>query len=483
MQINKPELADKVDGWDHNMLELQINSNGIVQGVYDEKMKKHQPVRVHRKNLMYEIPSLSGPDVDFLRPELAQGIFVNFKLVQQFLKKSLPMGIAQVGKSFRKEISPTPFTRMREFNQAEIEYFVDDKDKSHPNFSMVETYEIPILSAKMQVTGDKPIMISIGKAVETNIISHQTMGYWLARIHQFAIKIGLNPGKIRFRQHLSNEMAHYASECWDLETRVLDSWLECVGCADRGNYDLTSHGKNKLTAKRLLDKPIIETKLVYKLNKSTISNKYKDLTMGIVNYFNNLDDVELKKLHKNFADGKGFIYIYIGDSLCTITNDMIEFDNEEIRTEYEEFIPHVVEPSFGIDRLLYSVFEHSFYIRPQDAKRGVLGLPTLLTPYDVSVLQLHNKDELKVIATYIKNLLKDNNFSIYTDNSGVAIGRKYVRQDEIGVKFAITIDPGSLEDNMVTVRERDSMKQIRVPIASIITVLKNIDNHFDNLDK
>lgn len=484
MEENKPELADKVDGWDQTMLELQINSHKIVEGEYDEKTKKHKPVRVHKKNLMYEIPSPTG-DVDYLRPELAQGIFVNFRLVQQFLKKELPFGIAQVGKSFRKEISPTPFTRMREFMQAEIEYFVDNKNKSHPNFDAIKDYEIPILSAKMQISGtsgtsgaNKPIMVKIGEAVASKTICHQVMGYFLARIHQFAIRIGLNPGKIRFRQHQKNEMAHYASECWDLETKVLDGWLECVGCADRGDYDLQCHGSMKLASRRQLDEPIIEKKLVYKLDKGAIGKKYRDLTMGIVKYFEKLDDKELHKLRQTFENGKEMAYIYVDDSLCIITGEMVEFLDEELKTEYEEFVPHVVEPSFGIDRLLYSIFEHSFYPRLTDKKRGVLGLPHTLAPYDISVLQLHNKPELIAMANKIKEMLKQNSFAIYTDNSGVAIGRKYVRQDEIGVKFAITVDPGSLNDNMVTIRERDSMKQIRVPVEAILDVLKDIDSNF-----
>lgn len=486
------DLANTVDNMTREELEMYINKYKMVP-VNNEGT---DILKVVTKNLMFPVPSntpnssLKDLDrslaIDFLRPELAQGLFVNFKICQQFYNecKLVPYGLCQIGKSYRNEITTKSFTRLREFTQAEIEYFVDPENKTHHLFDDIKNQKVKLLSAEMQSNNiNDPKYVTIDEACTTTLISHKTMGYFLSRIYQFALKVGLNEDKIRFRQHLPNEMAHYALECWDLETFVNSKWLECIGCADRGDYDLKAHSVNsniKFTLKRTLNKPINITTYYVKPNKSIIGKKYKELTSDIVKYFETLsvslsqddaNDIQ-KKMDKN-----GSLNICIRDNIvCSITKEMIDVCSTNKVITTEEYYPHVIEPSFGIDRLLYSIFDHNFWYRNynEDQHRVVLSLPKELTPYDVAIFQLYNRDDMINMATTIKTMLIDNKMSCYIDNSSVTIGKRYARLDEIGVKFAITIDPGSLNDNSVTIRDRDSMKQIRVCIDKIVETLVDL---------
>jgi glycyl-tRNA synthetase len=180
----------------------------------------------------------------FLRPETAQGHFLNFKKLLEFNNEKMPFASASIGKSFRNEISPRAgLLRVREFTMAEIEHYVDPNSKNHDRFNEIENIEITLYSAENQLSGKGTINMKIGQAVESGIINNQTLGYFIARIYLFLIKIGIKSDKLRFRQHMTNEMAHYACDCWDAEIESSFGWIECVGCADRSAYDLTVHSK------------------------------------------------------------------------------------------------------------------------------------------------------------------------------------------------------------------------------------------------
>ena len=180
----------------------------------------------------------------FLRPETAQGIFVNFKRLLEFNQGKLPFAAAQIGCAFRNEISPrSGLIRVREFTMAEIEHFCDPFDKSHPKFEEVKSTEVLLYSADCQMEGRSVYKTSIAEAVAQKTIANETLGYFMARIQQFLVKIGVDPVKLRFRQHMANEMAHYACDCWDAELLTSYGWVECVGCADRSAYDLSQHSK------------------------------------------------------------------------------------------------------------------------------------------------------------------------------------------------------------------------------------------------
>ncbi len=180
----------------------------------------------------------------FLRPETAQGIFVNFKRLLEFNQGKLPFAAAQIGNAFRNEISPrSGLIRVREFTMAEIEHFHDPLCKDHPKFDSVLDTEVSLYSACCQMEGKSVFKTTIGKAVEEKTIANQTLGYFMARIQKFLVKMGTDPNKLRFRQHMANEMAHYACDCWDAELLTSYGWVECVGCADRSAFDLNQHAK------------------------------------------------------------------------------------------------------------------------------------------------------------------------------------------------------------------------------------------------
>merc|ERR1712169_62793 len=196
-------------------------------------------------NLMFQTsigPSSNLPG--YLRPETAQGQFLNFQKLLEFNQQSMPFASASIGKSFRNEISPrSGLLRVREFLMAEIEHFVDPEGgKKHPRFDDVKHVELTLLNRKTQLAGStKPDVLTIGEAVSTKLVDNETLGYFLVRIQDFLLKLGVDSSKLRFRQHMANEMAHYAADCWDAELFTTYGWIECVGCADRGAYDLTVH--------------------------------------------------------------------------------------------------------------------------------------------------------------------------------------------------------------------------------------------------
>jgi glycyl-tRNA synthetase len=463
---NMEDLADQVDSFNQETLELVINKYQMLPN----------NVKVYRKNLMFNLDNNSS-EPNYLRPEIAQAMFVNFKEINKFLQRDLPFGIAQIGKSFRKEISPEQFVRLREFNQAEVEFFADPTNMSHPKYNMFKSTIIPILTSSMQTSGiNTPISISIEDALANNLIKNNIIAYFLAKIYIFAIKIGLVPDKLRFRQHLPNEMAHYASECWDLETFVNNSWLECVGCANRGSFDLESHAKasnQKLTFRKQLTEPIISKKLKINTKLKIIASKFKNLTPEIIKYIDGLSQEEIMNI-KN----EEIIKINININEYVIDSSMFTVEEEIIKIMHEDFVPHVIEPSFGIDRLIYSIFEQNFKVREKvrenDESRIVLSLPTLLAPYDVSVFPLLKKEELIKIAIEINDILEEKGIKYFFDNSSTKIGKKYVRSDEIGIKYAITIDCDTLNDHCVTIRERDSMEQVRIGINDVVEYLNKM---------
>ena len=156
----------------------------------------------------------------------------------------MPFASASIGKSFRNEISPrSGLLRVREFLMAEIEHFVDpESGKKHSRFEEVQGTTLSLLNRNTQLAGSTKIdEMTIGEAVSTKLVDNETLGYFLARIQEFLLKLGVDKSKLRFRQHMANEMAHYAADCWDAELYTSYGWIECVGCADRSAYDLTVH--------------------------------------------------------------------------------------------------------------------------------------------------------------------------------------------------------------------------------------------------
>jgi len=307
-------------------------------------------------NLMFK--TFMGPVEEeastiYLRPETAQGIFVNFENVLTTSRKKLPLGIAQIGKSFRNEITPGNFVfRTREFEHMELEYFVKPGTDEY------------------------------------------WLDYWVKERLEWYIKLGIRKENLRLRQHGKEELAHYAKDCYDIEYLFPMGWSELEGIANRGDYDLTQHAK------------------------------------------------------------------YSG-------RDMSYYDSES----NERYIPYIIEPSGGVDRSVLALLIDAYHEEVVEGEtRVVLRLQPSLAPMKAAVLPLSKNERLTPLAKKVYAQLCPSFMTCYDDSQ--SIGRRYRRQDEIGTPFCITIDFQSLEDNQVTIRERDSLAQIRVSIEELEKTLE-----------
>jgi glycyl-tRNA synthetase len=291
--------------------------------------------------------------IAYLRPETAQGIFVNFLNVQSATRRKLPFGIAQIGKAFRNEITPGNFTfRTREFEQMEIEYFVKPGTDE-------EWFE-----------------------------------YWVKERLEWYKRYDIREENLRLRKHGPEELSHYSKATYDIEYNFPFGWSELEGIANRTDYDLRRHAE---------------------------------------------------------FSGK----------------DMAYFDEET----GEHIYPYVIEPSGGIDRAALAFLVDAYHEEEvRGRKRVVLRLHKDLAPVKVAVLPLlRNRPEIVALAKEISRDLRPHFVVMYDDTA--SIGRLYRRQDEIGTPYCVTVDVQSLEDKAVTVRERDSMEQVRPPIAELKDLL------------
>lgn len=342
-----------------------------------------------------------GERAAYLRPETAQSIFVDFNRLQRVARRQLPFGVAQTGKGYRNEISPRKsIIRLREFTMAEAEVFFDPEDPSHPKFDRVKGEELRLWTAEDQKNEKTDLtVVTAEEALEKGFVFNELLAYHIAFAKRFIMSLGIPEDKIRLREQVPGERAHYSEETWDLEVFSENfDWIEVAGIAYRTDYDLSQHSE--------------------------------------------------------FSD-----------------TDMTVFYQDKGEEEGKKVLPHVVEPSFGIDRPLYCVLEHSF-VRDD---RTYLKLDRELAPIEMSIFPLISDDGLPEKATEIHENLTDKGFFAEYDDSG-SIGRRYARADEVGVPYCITVDHQTLEDSTVTIRDRDSTDQIRVEIEELPSVLRELLN-------
>lgn len=420
----------------------------------------------------------SGLVKGFLRPETAQGIFVNFKRLLEFNQGRLPFAAAQIGNAFRNEISPrSGLIRVREFTMAEIEHFCDPSNKNHPKFDTVRNIELLLYSACNQMDGKSASRTSVGEAVDKGLIGNPTLGYFMARIQLFLIRIGVDERKLRFRQHMSNEMAHYASDCWDAELLTSYGWIECVGCADRSAFDLTQHSKAtgvRLAAEKKLAEPKMVSITEPVPNKAAIGKAFKKEAKSLMDALARMDPVEVGQLEEDLAS-TGQFTMKMNNTEYVLTKDMVSVKTYQKTVHVEEIIPSVIEPSFGIGRIMYALFEHNFKMREGDEQRTFFSLPPLIAPLKCSVLPLSGNPEFQPFVKKLSQDLTRRDVSHKVDDSSGSIGRRYARTDEIAIPFGITIDFDSLKaPNSATLRERDSMGQVRIPLDALPDVVKDL---------
>ena len=338
------------DGWDNEKLESFINENKIPC----PECGKVDYTSIRKFNLMFKtyqgVTDDSAAEI-YLRPETAQGIFVNFKNVQRTARKKVPFGIAQIGKAFRNEITPGNFIfRTREFEQMELEFFC------------------------------KP-----GTEIEW-------YNYWKEYCYDFLKNLGLKEDSMRRREHDPEELAHYSNGTTDIEFKFPFGWGELWGCASRTDFDLSAHQNHS-------------------------------------------------------------------------GQDMSYLDPET----NEKYIPYVIEPSVGVERMLLAflvdAYDEEVLVdgKGKEDIRTVLRLHPALAPYKVAILPLSKKLEEVALPIY-QELSK--HFMVDYDASG-SIGKRYRREDEIGTPFCICVDFDTQEQQAVTIRDRDTMEQVTVPVSDV----------------
>ncbi|EDW19721.2 glycine--tRNA ligase [Drosophila mojavensis] len=415
----------------------------------------------------------------FLRPETAQGIFVNFKRLLEFNQGKLPFAVAQIGNSFRNEISPrSGLIRVREFTMAEIEHFCDPAQKDHPKFKRVASEKLTLYSACNQMDGKSAQALTIGEAVSSKLVANETLGYYMARIQQFLHAIGIKPECLRFRQHMGNEMAHYACDCWDAEILTSYGWVECVGCADRSAYDLGQHtaatGVRLVAEKRLAAPKTVEVSEIVP-NKQALGKTFKKEAKAITDALAKLSLDDIKKAETQLAAGEQYTLTLPDGATHELGTESIAVKHATKTVHVEEFIPSVVEPSFGIGRVMYALLEHSFQCREGDEQRCYFTLPPLVAPYKCSILPLSNNAEFQPYTQQLSSALTKAELSHKVDDSSGSIGRRYARTDEIAIPYGITVDFDTLkEPHTVTLRDRNTMKQVRIGLDTVVSVVKDL---------
>lgn len=404
-------------------------------------------------------------NVAFARPEAAQGMFINFSKVYRVMREKLPLGIAQIGKVLRNEISPRQGPiRLREFTIMEIELFFDPEDPTCPLLDKVREEELKLLTEEDVEKGAEPRKVKVGEAVEEGYIKTEWNAYFMALSKGFLESLGVPDDKQLFVAKLPSERAHYAAQVYD-QTVYLDrwGWVEVSGHAYRTDYDLKGHmevsGEDLRVYKRL-DTPVVKHKLTFKPNVELIKKDFGSNVGGILKEISRLRVEEISEALTRI----GFIEV-LGFRL---TRDHFIFKEEEVKETGRRFIPHVAEPSFGAERLVYVTLEYAYSEREG---RVVLKLPKDLAPIEIVVLPLVSRDGLPEVAKRVYEELVHRGFRVEYDESG-SIGRRYARVDEIGVPLAVTVDHQTLEDNSVTVRDRDTWSQVRVKVEELPAKLR-----------
>ncbi len=406
----------------------------------------------------------------YFRPETAQGMFVSFKHVYLASRERFPLGIAQIGKVGRNEISPRQgLIRLREFTIMEIEFFFDPAepsrgmDRNHIRELMETKLRIVTASARLKGSNE-PITLSAREAVEKGIIETPWLAYWMAVGTLFLEELGIPHEKIRFMEKLPHEKAHYAAQTFDQEVYTEKyGWVEVAGYAYRTNYDLTRHieySKADLTVFKRYPQP----------RRLSIRKAYPDINAIRRDYPDRLADI-MKDLGKISREELAAIIEEKGGVKAGgvfLDRKYFVIKSEEKNVYGEKIIPHVVEPSFGLERVFYAVLENSY---EKIEGRNKLRLPPSIAPYDVAVFPLvtGTKKEHKAIeamARAVYDMLIEAGFDAIYDADG-SIGRRYARADEIGIPYAITVDYQTLEDKTVTIRERDTQRQQRIHIESL----------------
>jgi glycyl-tRNA synthetase len=422
------------------------------------------------RNFLTMFTTTIGPyseSTGYGRPEAAQGIFVEFKRLYEYAREKLPFGAVQIGRALRNEISPRQGPiRLREFTIIDLEFFLDPKKDQCPILNTVEREPLRLIPAEKKRGGDQEsIEITVQTALDKGYIEAEWLAFFMALSKRFLVELGISNDKQRFIEKLEWERAHYSTQGYDQEV-WLDrwGWVELSGHNYRADYDLKCHMESSGVDMRVFtagEERIIVDDLIVKPVMSKIGPLFKENASEIVNQ---LAKVDPKDLVQSFKDNGSYKL-----ESFEILPEYVEIVSVPVEKTGRRFIPHVIEPSFGSDRLVYATLEHSFKMKEG---RTVLSLPRDISPIQLSVFPLVSKDGLPEKAEKIRQFLVGEDFIVEYDESG-SIGRRYARADEIGIPLNITVDYETFENETVTLRDRDTWKQIRIEIKNLPALLED----------
>ncbi|MEF8886500.1 MAG: glycine--tRNA ligase [Haloarculaceae archaeon] len=417
----------------------------------------------------------------YLRPETAQGIFVEFPQLAEYARNQLPFGVAQVGKAYRNEISPRKsLVRVREFTQAELEHFIDP-ETDEPPLERVADVEVSLYSARAQEAEDGNLReLTVREAVEEGVVESEWVAFYLGLAKEWYERVGVDMDRFRYRQHLPGELSHYASDTWDAETEIDGDWVEVTGFAYRGDYDLANHAEHSgedYDVFKQYDEPVTVERPTVDPDMSELGPAFGGDAEAVAEALEALAERDPGAFRAAGEDGT--VSVEVDGQEYAVPVEQTGFAVEEVTEAGERVTPHVVEPSFGVGRLVYTVLAHAYESDVVDGEeRTYLSLPPALAPTTVGVFPLMDRDGLGERAREVATQLREAGLSVAYDDSG-AIGRRYRRQDEVGTPFCVTVDYDTLGEGddpdlagTVTVRERDTTAQRRVGIEELPGTLR-----------
>jgi glycyl-tRNA synthetase len=358
----------------------------------------------------------------------------------------------------------------------DFELFFDPEEPDCPYLGEVASEELAIVTEETRNKGaESAININVSEAVERKVIKSPWAAYFMALSKRFMTRLGVDGQHQRFFEKLPTERAHYSVQTFDQEIE-LDrwGWTEVAGFAYRTDYDLRKHmeatGEDLRVFKPYLTPRLRKVKSI-KPNHQNIRKIFQEQTGRVADLISKDDPERLLKAKKAGHP------VTVGS--YTVPADCFDVVDEEVKETGTRFLPHVVEPSFGVERLLYTTLEYNLRMKED---RLILGLPFSLAPIQASVFPLVNKDGLQKRATEVYEALIADGLRVEYDEAG-SIGRRYARADEAGVPLAITIDYDSLKDDTVTVRDRDTWNQRRTPVGTLASTIHTIMKQGFNAQK
>lgn len=399
------------------------------------------------------------------RPEAAQGIFVEFNRLYGIAREKLPFGVIQIGHALRNEISPRQgLIRLREFTIADLEFFFDPEKPGCCLLKDVENEILHLYLADERLKcSEKIAKVTVKEAVAQNLIRSEWQAFFMAMAKKLLMEIGIPADNQRFIEKTAWEKAHYASQSFDQEVYVDRwGWIEVSGHAHRTDYDLSSHMKASgvdLCVYKESEVPVEQETITVKPVMAKMGPIFKSDAAKVAKLILEAPAEEVATAIENKGSYTAGSY--------RILPEYVEISRGKNIVKGKRFIPQVVEPSFGCDRLFYVALEYAYHMKKG---RVVMRFPRTIAPMQVGVYPLVSKDGIAEKAREVHKLLVSEGLEAEYDEAG-SIGRRYARADEAGFPLGITVDYDTLRDSTVTIRDRDTWKQVRTRIEDLPELL------------